>query len=94
MLKAIQATLLFAFMSLAGQSALADKYTDTIQSFRSAGQSAAFFDKSYAYAVFPTVGKGGVGIGGAYGEGRVYAAGQHVGNSSMAQGTVGLQLGG
>jgi len=74
--------------------ALADDYADTVKVFRSAGQSAKFFGSSYGYAVFPTIGKGGIGIGGAHGSGRVYAKGAHVGDTSMTQLTVGLQLGG
>jgi lipid-binding SYLF domain-containing protein len=94
MLRALNAIFLFAVMSLVSHSVLADPYADAIQSFRKASQSGAFFDSAYGYAVFPTVGKGGIGIGGAYGEGRVFVGGQHVGNSKMAQVTVGLQLGG
>ena len=45
-------------------------------------------------SVFPTIGKGGIGIGGAHGKGQVYAAGQHVGNATMTQITMGFQLGG
>ena len=72
--------------------ALADDYADTIKVFRGAGESGQFFKKSYAYAVFPTIGKGG--IGGAHGTGRAYANGVHVGDSSMTQITIGWQLGG
>jgi lipid-binding SYLF domain-containing protein len=46
------------------------------------------------YAVFPTVGKGGLGIGGAYGRGIVYANGTQVGYTDLSQGTVGAQIGG
>ena len=74
--------------------AFADKYADTIQIFKNAGQSAAFFDNSYAYAVFPTIGKGGFVIGAAVGNGRVYASDKHVGNSEFAQLTLGFQAGG
>jgi lipid-binding SYLF domain-containing protein len=75
-------------------SAFADDYADTIKVFRDAGQSGEFFSKSYGYAVFPTIGKGGIGIGGAHGSGRVYKKGAHVGDTKMTQLTVGLQLGG
>ena len=44
--------------------------------------------------MFPTIGKGGVGVGGAYGKGRVYEKGKYIGDTSMTQVTVGLQLGG
>ena len=62
--------------------------------FRQAGQSGEFFGKSYGYAVFPTIGKGGIGIGGARGKGRVYVGDKVIGNTTMTQLTVGLQLGG
>ena len=75
-------------------SARADSYDETISVFKQAGASGRFFEKSYGSAVFPTVGKGGVGIGGAYGEGRVYEKGRYVGDATMAQLTVGWQFGG
>jgi lipid-binding SYLF domain-containing protein len=73
--------------------ARADEYSDTIKSFMNAGLSGQYFDGAYGYAVFPTIGKVGFIIGGAYGEGRVYAAGQYVGNTSVAQVTAGWQAG-
>ena len=79
---------------LTASLAWADDYDDTIKIFKGAGQSAAFFKNAYAYAVFPTIGKGGIGVGFAHGSGRVYAGGKYVGDSSMNQATVGLQLGG
>jgi lipid-binding SYLF domain-containing protein len=85
----------FTFIALLGsQQAFADKYSETIQAFRNAEEAANFFNTAYGYAVFPTIGKGGIGVGGAHGKGRVYAQGRHVGNTSMTQLTVGLQLGG
>ena len=84
------AILLIALMT---SSAWADKYSDTIDVFKKAVPS-SFFAKSYGYAIFPTIGKGGIGIGGAHGKGRVYAKGVHVGDTSMSQLTVGFQLGG
>jgi lipid-binding SYLF domain-containing protein len=83
--------LLLAF-PIAG--ALADDYSDTTNVFRKANESNRFFSKSHGYAVFPTIGKGGFGIGGAHGTGRVYAKGEYVGDTSMTQITVGFQLGG
>ncbi len=53
-----------------------------------------FFSKSYGYALFPSIGKGGMGIGGAHGRGLVYQGGNTTGRSSMTQATIGLQLGG
>jgi lipid-binding SYLF domain-containing protein len=74
--------------------ALADDYDDTIKVFRNAGASARIFDKSYGYAVSPTIGKGGLVVGGAHGAERVYEKGRHIGDSTMTQLTIGLQLGG
>ena len=73
--------------------AQADSSRDTIALFKNAGQSAAFFDKSYGYAVFPTVGKAGYVIGGAYGRGRVYSQGKYLGSASITQVSVGFQAG-
>ncbi len=53
-----------------------------------------FFSNAYGYAIFPSVAKGGLGLGGAYGKGEVYAKGSLVGYTSLTQGTIGLQLGG
>ncbi len=82
-----------ALLLMAGL-AHADKYTDTINLFRNAGESASFFHKSYAYAVFPTVGEGGLAVGGALGKGHVYAHGRLVGDTTMAQLSLGFQAGG
>jgi len=71
----------------------ADRFQDTIEVFRNAGESGSFFENSYGYAVFPTVGRAGIGIGGARGSGQVFVDGKHVGDSTMTQLTVGLQLG-
>jgi lipid-binding SYLF domain-containing protein len=79
---------------LAAAPARADEYQDTIKVFQQAGESGQFFGKAYGYAVFPTIGKGGVGVGGAYGKGRVYAKGKVIGETSVTQLSVGLQLGG
>ena len=86
--------LLVCLLALPFAPAMADDYADTIKVFRNAGQSGKFFGNSYGYAVFPTIGKGGIGIGGAHGKGRVYAKGAYVGDTSMTQLTLGLQLGG
>jgi lipid-binding SYLF domain-containing protein len=53
-----------------------------------------FFKDNYAYAVLPSVGKGGFIIGGAGGDGEVYKGGKLVGYCSMGQGTIGATIGG
>lgn len=87
---------LFAVLAFALpiSAARADEFTDTANLFRNAGQSAAFFKNSYGYAVFPTIGKAGIGVGGAFGKGRVFAHGKAVGETSMTQASIGFQLGG
>jgi lipid-binding SYLF domain-containing protein len=72
----------------------ADNYTDAIETFKRAGESARFFHDSYAYAVFPNVGEGGFVVGGTLGKGRVYVHGRWVGDSTMGGVTVGFQAGG
>src|SRR5262245_31206942 len=51
-------------------------------------------EEAHGYAVFPSVGKGGLGLGAAHGSGYVYEQGKLVGHSSLNQVTIGLQLGG
>ena len=55
---------------------------------------AKVFSEAYGYVVFPTVGKGGIGLGGARGKGYVYEQGRLIGRSTLTQVTIGLQLGG
>lgn len=70
------------------------KYAETVALFKNAGESAAFFHKNYGYAVFPTVFEGALGVGGAFGKGRVYVHGVWVGDVTMGQVSVGFQAGG
>jgi lipid-binding SYLF domain-containing protein len=94
-MKAITRLLAFAsLIFLAAGAARADNYSDTVTLFRNAGQSGDFFRKSYGYAVFPTIGEAGFVVGGAGGKGRVYVRGKYVGDTTMAQVSVGFQLGG
>lgn len=53
-----------------------------------------FFDGSAGYAVFPTVGKGAIGVGGAHGKGLVIVNDKAIGRTSLSQITIGLSLGG
>jgi lipid-binding SYLF domain-containing protein len=86
--------LLCAATVLSGTAALAESESETIARFKQAGQSASFFQKSYGYAVFPTIGKGGIGVGGGHGGGRVYEHGKPIGHTSVTQVSFGAQLGG
>jgi len=53
-----------------------------------------FFSSAYGYAVFPGIGKGGLGVGGAGGKGTVYKGGTPVADVKMSQITIGFQAGG
>ena len=88
------ALMFVAALFLLPMAASADEYDDTIAIFKKAGESAAFFDNSYAYLVFPTVGKGGLGVGAAHGSGRTYEQGKYVGDVKLNQLSIGLQAGG
>jgi lipid-binding SYLF domain-containing protein len=87
---------MWVLLALASPLAFAadDEYAETIAVFKSAGESSKFFKTAYGYAVFPNIGKAGVGVGGAFGKGRVYQKGVYVGDTSMTQASIGLQLGG
>ena len=89
-----RAVFLFSLLATTAASSWADKYDDALYSFQRAGESGAYFETSYGYALFPTIGKAGFIVGGAYGEGRVFAQGQHVGNSKVGQLSAGLLAGG
>jgi lipid-binding SYLF domain-containing protein len=54
----------------------------------------AWFDKAVGYAVFPNVGKGAIGIGGAHGTGILFEGGVATGSTDLKQLTIGIQFGG
>lgn len=75
--------------------AMTAKTQDAIDRAKAADSGLAeFFEKSVGYAVFPTVGKGAIGVGGAYGRGQLYESGSVVGYCTLTQATIGLALGG
>ena len=84
---------LLTAVALIAQPAFADDVDTAIENFRGAG-AGDFTDDAYGYAVFPSIGKGGIGIGGAHGKGEVFVGGKKVGKTKMSQITYGLQLGG
>jgi len=94
MLKRLMCIATLSLLALSLPPARADEYSDTISIFKEAGESGNFFNTAYGYAVFPTIGKGGIVVGGAYGTGRVYEKGTAIGDTTMTQLSVGLQLGG
>jgi lipid-binding SYLF domain-containing protein len=94
LLLAFTSTLLGMFMASAQAAPDAEDYADTVALFKHAGQSAAYFQNSYAYAIFPTVGEGAFVVGGAGGKGGVFMGGRRIGNATVAQVSVGFQAGG
>jgi lipid-binding SYLF domain-containing protein len=74
---------------------LKDQARETIEQFKKTDPGLSkFFNTAEGYAVFPTVTKGGAGIGMARGKGLVYEKGNLVGQVELTQGTIGAQLGG
>lgn len=72
----------------------AEDYSSTIKVYKGSPQVQPYFENAYGYAVFPSVGKGGLVIGGAYGRGQVYRGGKVTGISKLVKASVGLQAGG
>ena len=89
----IAATLLLSSSAALAKREVKD-YSDTIDMFKRSETVAPYFASAYGYTVFPTIGKGGIGIGGAHGKGQVYAGGKVTGFTSVTQVTIGFQLGG
>jgi lipid-binding SYLF domain-containing protein len=83
-----------AALMLFAAAAQADEYSDTLTLFKNANESGSMLKGAYGYALFPTIGKGGLVVGGAYGKGRVYEKGVYIGDTSMTQVSVGFQAGG
>jgi lipid-binding SYLF domain-containing protein len=71
-----------------------EEYSKAIKVFRDSPIVQPYFKNAYGYAIFPTIGKGGVGVGGAHGSGQVYVGDKVSGKTSMTQLSIGWQLGG
>jgi len=86
--------ILMIFVLLNTNLVSADSYTNTIEVFKKSPAVQPFLKNAYGYAVFPTVGKGGIGIGGAYGKGKVFHKKKATGTTKLFKATIGFQLGG
>lgn len=95
---AILTIFLFALSSTAlakWDADLVNKSDATVATFKAADKGLqTFFKDAYGYAVFPNIGKGGLGVGGARGTGIVYKHGSPTGKTNMTQLTIGFQAGG
>ena len=79
----------------AEEKPLGDQVKQAIQLFKSDDSKIVkLFESAYGYVVFPSIGKGAVGIGGAAGDGQVFEKGTLIGTARMTQITIGAQLGG
>jgi len=72
-----------------------DKAKQTIADFKEKNSNITkHFNSAYGYAIFPGIGKGGLGVGGAGGKGTVFKGGVATEDCKMSQVTIGLQAGG
>ncbi len=84
-----------ASTALADDNALISEARATVDTFKKTDPKIEkFFSSAAGYAVFPTIGKGAVVVGGAGGDGILFVGGQPLGKSSMGQASIGFQLGG
>lgn len=98
----LAATLLFALVGLgrAGYAVetdaqLVSESQQTVALYRQKDPSIGqFFRRAAAYVVFPSIGKGGLGIGAAHGTGILFEGGVPIGKVSMSQVSIGAQAGG
>jgi len=85
-----------ASSSASDRKALIINSEETLRRFKTVNPDlySLYNSKSVGVAVFPTVGKGGIGVGGAYGRGVLYEGGSVVGYCDLTQASIGFQLGG
>ena len=71
-----------------------DKTIKALNKFKNMPSLKPYFKKARGYAVFPNIGKGGIGIGAARGSGEVFEKGNVIGKTTLTQVSIGVQLGG
>ncbi len=71
-----------------------EKTQIALESFKAMPELQPYFKKAKGYAVFPNIGKGGIGIGGARGQGEVFRDDKVIGSTVLTQVSIGFQLGG
>ena len=87
-------TSLIAQTSTKDKRVVADAKAAKADFIRADGQMSSLFTNAYGYAIFPNVGKGAIGIGGAAGNGAVYQGGKLIGMAKLTQVSIGFQWGG
>lgn len=73
---------------------IADSKTAKAEFIKADPLMKGLFEKAYGYVIFPNVGKGGLGVGGAAGNGVVYEHNKKVGMAKLSQLSIGFQAGG
>ena len=95
----LSALMLISMLSVNAQQnwdiKMEEKSLETIEKFKEKNwEMKSIFENSYGYAVFPSIGKGGIVIGGAHGKGILYENGKPIGDAKMTQVSIGFQWGG
>jgi hypothetical protein len=88
------ALIVLSGFALAANAQRVRDVSETVELFRDIPQVGPYFDSSYGYAVWPRIGRGGLGIGASRGRGQVYVNGQLTGFSTLTEVSFGLQAGG
>ena len=73
---------------------VSDRTIKALNKFKKISSLKPYFKQARGFAVFPNVGKGGIGIGGARGKGEVFEKGNVIGSTTLTQLSIGFQLGG
>jgi hypothetical protein len=68
--------------------------SEAVELFQAIPRVAPYFESAYAYAIWPRIGRGGLGVGASRGRGQVYVNGQLTGFSTHTEVSIGLQAGG
>ena len=71
-----------------------EKTLIALKKFKAMPELEPYFKQAKGYAIFPNVGKGGIGIGGARGGGEVFQNNEVIGSTTLTQVSIGFQLGG
>jgi len=71
-----------------------DNYSNAAKVFKDSEAVQPFFNNAYGYVIFPVIGKGGFGVGGSYGKGKVYKGDKETGTATLIKLSVGFQAGG
>lgn len=93
-LKLILSTALIVGLVATANAQRVRDVSDAVELFQSIPHVAPYFESAYAYAVWPRIGRGGLGIGASRGRGQVYVDGQLTGFSTLTEISIGFQAGG